>query len=31
AYQVIEPKDSVQRQVAYADNFAFRRGEPWTH
>jgi hypothetical protein len=31
AYQVIEPKDSVQRQVAYADNFAFRRVEPWTH
>ena len=31
AYQVIEPKDSVQRQVAYSDNFAFRRGEPWTH
>ena len=30
-YQVIEPKDSKQRQVAYADNFAFRRGEPWTH
>ena len=31
AYQVIEPKDSKSRQVAYADNFAFRRGEPWTH
>src|SRR3954471_5699261 len=31
AYQVIEPKDSVQRQVAYADNFAFKRVEPWTH
>ena len=31
AYQVIEPKASLQRQVAYADNFAFRRGEPWTH
>ena len=31
AYQVIEPKDSVRRQVAYSDNFAFRRGEPWTH
>ena len=30
-YQVIEPKASAQRQVAYADNFAFRRGEPWTH
>ena len=31
AYQVIEPKDSLHRQVAYADNFSFRRGEPWTH
>jgi hypothetical protein len=31
AYQVIEPKDSVRRPAAYADNFAFRRGEPWTH
>jgi hypothetical protein len=31
AYQVIEPKESKSRQVAYSDNFAFRRGEPWTH
>ena len=31
AYQVIEPKESVRRSVAYADNFAFRRGDPWTH
>ncbi len=30
-YQVLEPKESVRRQVAYADNFAFRRPEPWTH
>ena len=30
-YQLIEPKASAHRQVAYADNFAFRRGEPWTH
>src|ERR1700751_2670748 len=30
-YQVLEPKASAHRQVAYADNFAFRRGEPWTH
>jgi len=30
-YQVIEPQESSYRQVAYADNFAFRRGEPWTH
>ena len=31
AYQLIEPKVSAHRQIAYADNFAFRRGEPWTH
>jgi hypothetical protein len=31
AYQVIEPELRVRRQAAYADNFAFRRGEPWTH
>ena len=31
AYQVIEPKPPVRRQAAYADNFAFRRSEPWTH
>lgn len=31
AYQVIEPEPRVGRQVAYADNFAFRRSEPWTH
>ena len=29
-YQVIEPKEPARRQAAYADNFAFRRGEPWT-
>jgi hypothetical protein len=26
-----EARVSAHRQVAYADNFAFRRGEPWTH
>ena len=31
AYQVIEPQDSIRRPFAYADNFSFRRGEPWTH
>jgi hypothetical protein len=31
AYQAIEPKAAACRQVAYADNFAFRRCEPWTH
>jgi len=30
-YQVIEPKAVAYRQMAYADNFAFRRREPWTH
>ncbi|RTL54727.1 MAG: ETC complex I subunit [Bradyrhizobiaceae bacterium] len=30
-YQVLEPHDPVRRQIAYADNFAFRRPEPWTH
>jgi len=30
-YQVIEPKEPARRQAAYADNFAFRRTEPWTH
>lgn len=31
AYQVIEPKERVRRQAAYADNFAFLRTDPWTH
>jgi hypothetical protein len=30
-YQVSEPKEPARRQAAYADNFAFRRAEPWTH
>jgi hypothetical protein len=30
-YQVIEPKEPVRRPMAYADNFSFRRIEPWTH
>ena len=30
-YQVIEPTEPLRRPAAYADNFAFRRGEPWTH
>ena len=30
-YQVQEPAEPARRQVAYADNFAFRRSEPWTH
>jgi hypothetical protein len=31
AYQVIEPKVTLPRQIAYSDNFAFKRTEPWTH
>ena len=31
AYQVAEPKSATRRVIAYADNFAFKRGEPWTH
>ncbi|MCD0419716.1 MAG: ETC complex I subunit [Rhodopseudomonas sp.] len=30
-YQIIEPKEPARRRAAYADNFAFRRPEPWTH
>jgi NADH dehydrogenase ubiquinone Fe-S protein 4 len=30
-YHVFEPKEPARRQAAYADNFAFRRAEPWTH
>jgi hypothetical protein len=30
-YQVIEPQEPERRPAAYADNFAFRRVEPWTH
>ncbi len=29
--QVIEAKEMGLRVKAYADNFAFRRPEPWTH
>ncbi len=31
SYQLLEPKEPVRRIAAYSDNFAFRRGEPWTH
>ena len=31
AYQVIEPKVRAARTIAYSDNFAFRRTDPWTH
>jgi hypothetical protein len=31
SYQLLEPKEPARRQAAYADNFSFRRREPWTH
>ena len=31
AYQIIEPKVRAARTIAYSDNFAFRRTDPWTH
>jgi hypothetical protein len=30
-YQVAEPKATARRAMAYADNFAFARREPWSH
>ena len=30
-FQVIEPKTSKVPNVSYSDNFAYRRGQPWTH
>ena len=30
-YRVFEPKEPVRRKIAYADNFAFARTDPWTH
>jgi len=31
AFQVHETKTSPRHGIAYADNFAFARREPWTH
>jgi hypothetical protein len=31
AYQVFDAKPPVRRTIAYADNFAFKRRDPWTH
>ncbi|MFN3659007.1 MAG: ETC complex I subunit [Pseudolabrys sp.] len=31
AYQVAEEKPTQRRGVSYADNFAFRRRDAWTH
>jgi hypothetical protein len=30
-HQVIDPPESKRQIKAYADNFAFRRREPWSH
>lgn len=30
-HQVIEPREARRVIKAYADNFAFRRREPWSH
>jgi len=30
-YQVFEPHEPARKKIAYADNFAFRRLDPWTH
>ena len=31
AYRVFAPKEPARRKIAYADNFAFARTDPWTH
>lgn len=31
AYQLFEAKPAARRTMAYADNFAFRRRDAWTH
>ena len=31
AYQVQEAKAPARRAMAYSDNFAFKRSDPWTH
>jgi hypothetical protein len=30
-YQVFKPKPAVRRPISYADNFSFKRRDPWTH
>jgi NADH dehydrogenase ubiquinone Fe-S protein 4 len=30
-YQVSEAQEPTRKKIAYADNFAFRRLDPWTH
>lgn len=31
AYSIAEPKSASRRRLAYADNFSFKRSQPWTH
>jgi hypothetical protein len=31
AYQVFNPKPAAPRIMSYADNFSFKRPDPWTH
>jgi hypothetical protein len=31
AYQVVDPNPAKRRIMAYADNFAYSRRQPWTH
>jgi hypothetical protein len=30
-YQVFDAKPTTRRVIAYSDNFAFKRRDPWTH
>jgi hypothetical protein len=30
-YQLFEAKPPARRTIAYADNFSFKRRDPWTH
>ena len=30
-YQVVDAKATARRAIAYADNFSFKRRDPWTH
>lgn len=31
AFQLVEPKDTKRRRMAYSDNFRYDRRQPWTH
>ena len=30
-YQLFEAKPAARRVISYADNFSFKRRDPWTH